>query len=118
MFPTEILQVGDRELRITWDDGHTSVYPLELLRVRCPCALCRAEGAQLAAGESSGRPPDPLRVISGPTPEKLDAIEITPVGRYAVNIIWNDGHRTGIYSFEYLRELCPCEDCKSKRRGA
>lgn len=109
MFPTEILQVGDKELRITWDDGHVSVYPLELLRVQCPCALCRAERAS---------PPDPLRVIAGPAPEKLDAVEITPVGRYAINIVWNDGHRTGIYPFEYLRELCPCEECKAKRRGA
>ena len=39
---------------------------------------------------------------------------ITSVGNYAITIIWNDGHSTGIYSFEHFRRICPCEECKKE----
>ncbi|HEY1266366.1 MAG TPA: gamma-butyrobetaine hydroxylase-like domain-containing protein [Candidatus Binatia bacterium] len=35
-----------------------------------------------------------------------------PVGNYAIMFRWGDGHETGIYTFQYLRSLCPCEECK------
>jgi DUF971 family protein len=41
--------------------------------------------------------------------------EVKPVGKYAISFAWNDGHQHGIYSWEYLRDNCPCEECKARR---
>jgi DUF971 family protein len=49
----------------------------------------------------------------GVKPLKPERAEL--VGRYAVQIHWNDGHSTGIYSFDYLRQICPCPECAAKR---
>jgi DUF971 family protein len=43
---------------------------------------------------------------------KMDAVE--PVGNYAIRIQWSDGHGSGIYSFEHLRKICPCDACSAK----
>jgi DUF971 family protein len=93
-------------LVIEWGDGHRSVYAWKYLRDQCPCAGCR---------EERGKPPDPFRVLSerelqaGP----LAPVAMTPVGRYAYKIVWNDGHDTGIYTLEHLRDLCPCDACRA-----
>ena len=91
--PERIERVGQAALQIRWQDGHESLYPWQLLRSCCPCAACK-EG-------------EPVQAPSGATP-----LEIQPVGRYALTIRWSDGHMTGIFSHEYLRALCPCEECK------
>jgi DUF971 family protein len=44
-------------------------------------------------------------------------MEIRPVGNYAIEFRWEDGHSTGIYAYDYLRSLCPCADCKASREG-
>jgi len=41
--------------------------------------------------------------------------EVEPVGKYGIRFTWNDGHQHGIYSWEFLREHCPCQDCKGRR---
>jgi DUF971 family protein len=46
-------------------------------------------------------------------PEGIHPAEISPVGNYAIQIVWSDGHSTGIYSFDLLRKICPCEKCVS-----
>jgi len=43
--------------------------------------------------------------------------EVKPVGRYALNIAWNDGHASGIYSWDYLREVCQCDECRAHAAG-
>ncbi len=48
----------------------------------------------------------------------LKMVSVEPVGHYAVRIYWSDGHNTGIYSFERLREICPCAECTLARREA
>ena len=48
---------------------------------------------------------------------ELHAVQIGVVGRYAISIQWSDGHDTGIYSYETLRQLCPCEICQPARDG-
>jgi DUF971 family protein len=48
-----------------------------------------------------------------PVPKMLN---VEPVGNYALRIYWNDGHSSGIYSWEHLRNLCPCEECKAARQ--
>jgi DUF971 family protein len=93
-------------LDVRWRDGHESVYPLKYLRGECPCASCRTEREEARN--------NPLRVISGRTSAVIKDVE--PVGRYGMRITWEDGHSTGIYTFEYLREICPCDACKAARK--
>ncbi len=101
------IAVAGRELAIAWADGHESYYPLDRLRRDCPCAGCRAR----AAGP---REDSPLRVVRGPQPEELAVDRLVPVGAYAVQIVWSDGHDAGIYAFEALRRSCPCSACEGR----
>jgi DUF971 family protein len=95
-------------LNITWGDQHASVYPLKYLRAECPCAACRTAREEARS--------NPLRVIGANERAPLHGIsDIEPVGRYGMRIDWKDGHSTGIYTFEYLRQICPCEVCRVVR---
>jgi DUF971 family protein len=100
--PTKVKKINPGELMILWADGHESHFPAPVLRRECPCASCRDEmtGARLIL---------PIHV-----PDELEFRRIELVGQYALQFEWTDGHRTGIFSFEYLRELCACEACKKK----
>ena len=98
--PVEIRRAEDRELQITWADGHRTVLANRLLRQSCPCARCVNE----LTGE---RMLDPASV-----PPDIRASEISLVGRYAVKVRWSDGHSTGIYTFRKLREWCACDACQ------
>jgi DUF971 family protein len=96
----------DREhgLTLVWADGHTSRYNLADLRAGCPCAECR--NARLAGGPSWRAPPgaaDQLRVAGA---------EFT--GSYGLQLRWNDGHETGIFTWELLRRWCGCPRCTSE----
>lgn len=103
--PKAIKQAGPSELGIDWNDGHASVYPVRLLRLNCRCANC--------VEEMSGRPMlDPASV-----PADVKPVVINPVGRYAIHITWSDNHTTGIYTYEHLRNLCPCDECRKKGMG-
>lgn len=99
------IAVAGRELALAWGDGHESYLPFDELRKRCPCALCRGQ---------RDLPPDPLRVVTAPQRGEVGIRRLVPVGAYAVQIVWSDGHDTGIYSFESLRSSCPCPDCRSQ----
>ncbi|MBI3318535.1 MAG: DUF971 domain-containing protein [Candidatus Omnitrophica bacterium] len=90
--PQRIERFGENSLKILWADGHESLYTWGALRAACPCAAC------LPSGEAVGPEVRPL--------------SIQPVGRYALNIRWSDGHTTGIFSYEFLRSLCSCEACR------
>lgn len=94
-------------VEIDWADGHHSHYAFDFLRVRCPCATCRTQRE---------KPP-----LAGALPlyqEKVSAAHAEPVGHYAVRFTFSDGHSTGIYSFDYFREICPCADCAARRTAA
>ena len=95
------------EMRITWDDGHTSVYPFSLLRFACPCAECRGGHANMSSE------PDPA-VFDLPIEETPATIlrKAELVGSYALTIEWEDVHHYGIYNWYYLRALCPCPVCR------
>ena len=45
----------------------------------------------------------------------LKMLNVEPVGNYAIRIEWSDGHNTGIYSFDHLRKICPCAECRGER---
>ena len=96
--PTQIKQSGPRELQITWSDGRVSVYPVAYLRRACRCASCVDEwsGKQILSPEAIS---DDVRPVT-----------ISPVGRYAINFEWSDGHKSGIYTFEHLRAIDPAAD--------
>jgi len=96
--PEAIEQAGPDRLRIRWVDGADCVYDVRDLRLACRCAHCVEEG--------TGRPLlDPTSVPDDVRPRKIES-----VGRYAIQFAWSDGHDTGIYTYEYLRELCPPSD--------
>jgi ATP-binding protein involved in chromosome partitioning len=83
------------QLRIRWSDGAVSDYPPRYLRLCCPCAGC--------VEEMTGRPLlDPAAV-----PMDVHPLAIHHVGQYALRFDWSDGHRTGIYPFDYLRDISP-----------
>lgn len=91
-------------VEITWSDGHTSRYDFPYLRDHCPCALCNDERQKKATlGQSSAALP-----MFKP---RVKAKSATAVGNYAIQIEFTDGHATGIFSFDHLREICPCDAC-------
>jgi DUF971 family protein len=100
LFPTGLKQVDARHLGIVWNDDHESVYDVKVLREACHCAACKDE----FTGEN--------RIPPGSIPDDIHPADISPVGRYGLTIRWSDGHDTGIYPFERLRELCPCPECR------
>ena len=94
--PREITRAGDHDIRILWKSGHESLYPARYLRLKCPCAGC--------VDEWTGRKTlKPQEVSEDVTPDSLEL-----VGRYGLRVHWTDGHSDGIYTFERLRDLCPC----------
>jgi DUF971 family protein len=51
------------------------------------------------------------KIGHGNIPATVERVNVVPVGNYALNFGWSDGHESGIYNFEYLRKLCPCSHC-------
>ena len=96
MQPLDIQVVGE-ELAIKWDDASESYLSLEQLRRQCPCATCQGEADILG------------HVHQGPAqrllPSAFQLVRLSRVGGYAVQLVWGDGHSTGLYSFEYLSRL-------------
>jgi DUF971 family protein len=97
--PTSIRALqSDRILELSWEDGTTARLPYHYLRGECPCASCRDEwtGERMVQPESL-RPDLQLERMEG-------------VGNYAVQFAWNDGHGSGLFTWELLRKLshdCP-----------
>lgn len=93
-------------LEIEWKDGHRSRWTFAWLRNACPCATCveerGAEGRE--PGEAKAKAATLLPMYVAPArPESS-----SPVGNYAISFKWNDGHASGIYSWDYLRRHCLC----------
>ncbi len=99
LMPVRVKRVNPRLTEITWNDGHISAYPSWYLRENCQCASCVEEFTGIK------------KVIPGTIPSGLERVSVSPVGNYALQFEWSDGHFTGIYSFELLRRLCPCPQC-------
>ena len=91
---------GARRVVISWDDHHTSSYPLDYLRSWCPCASCQGHGIGSRYLDLHDQ----------------ELVLLEGVGNYALGFTWADGHSTGIYSFRLLRGLCPCDDCGGEKR--
>ena len=93
--PLEITRANEWDVRVRWSDGHDVVYPAAYLRRRCPCAVC------LTADPSQDATVHPLAIVA--------------VGQYAIRLKWSDGHVAGVYSYDYLRGICPCSQCAKRR---
>jgi DUF971 family protein len=90
--PTEIrLDRAARVLHVSFDDGTTYAFPAEYLRVESPSA------------EVQGHHPGQKQTVAGR--RHVGIMEIEPVGHYAIRLVFDDLHDSGIYSWEYLDEL-------------
>jgi DUF971 family protein len=99
---------SDEELEIQWNDGHLSIYPLFGLRKNCPCAGCRGGHSRMGHYDRS------LFFVNPNLHYEVE--DIKQIGNHAIQITWNDGHNTGMYQWETLRNLCPCEKCYPEQK--
>ena len=95
----ENVEITERSIHIVWDDGHESAYPHRFLRQCCQCAHCVDEMTR------------EQRLDPESIPEDVHAVDQMPIGNYAIQFLWSDTHYTGIYTFVFLREACPCRQC-------
>ena len=98
--PSTIKKQGNKMLEIGWEDGHISRYNFRYLRQNCPCAGCNDEWSSAKIIK-----PDEVAL-------DLEGLKVEPVGGYALSFSFSDQHTTGIYHFDHLRQICPCDDCK------
>jgi DUF971 family protein len=104
-----VLVTTGKGMEIDWADGHRSAWSFAWLREACPCATCVEE--RKLEGRKPGQPrPKPTAVLPMYTPP-AKPLGAHPVGRYAIQFNWQDGHSGGIYSWEYLRRACQCPEC-------
>jgi DUF971 family protein len=87
-------------LEIQWSDGVKMDYPFGLLRKACPCATCREKKRA-----ESTKPKGMLQVLSAAETVPLAVSQMRPVGNYAYNINFSDGHSSGLFTMDLLREI-------------
>jgi DUF971 family protein len=91
-------------IQIQWEEsGHVASYEARTLRLACQCAAC--------VEEMTGK----LMLDPAGVPEGVRALEVRLVGAYAVHFRWSDGHDSGIYPWERLLAICPCDECRFRR---
>lgn len=91
MHPVDIhLDSSSGTLAIRWSDDRTSRFALKFLRGWCPCAVCQGHFAAEMTWQGSA-------------PAELETVE--PVGSYAIRPVWADGHKSGMFAYEYLRRI-------------
>jgi len=98
-------------VEIDWADGHVSRYEFPFLRENCPCAVCNDDREKKQQEKSKGLSALPM------FKERVKARGAKPVGNYAIQIDFSDNHATGIFSFDYLRSICPCAECAKEARA-
>ena len=96
VYPTKLAREADGSLAIEWSDGQRLVYSIAKLREQCPCATCR---------EQRSAPAPLLPVLKPQAARPLTLVGMKPVGNYAYSIEFSDGHGTGIYTLDLLRQL-------------
>ncbi len=99
LLPTKLEMTAEDHLRIHWNDDQVREYSPRELREACPCATCREKRKQAPPASME------LPVLSAAEAAPLKVLGMKPVGNYAYSIAFSDGHDTGIYTLESLREL-------------
>jgi DUF971 family protein len=96
--PTGLRLDENNRLLIDWSDGQQRRYGVRMLRDACPCASCR---------EKKSQPVDPMQLptLTMAQAQPMRILGMKPVGNYAYAVSFSDGHDTGIFTFELLREL-------------
>ena len=94
-------------MRISWLDGHESLYNLPDLRRSCPCAGCAGEGNRAGTVDST----------TSFTLLQTKMVEAQPLNRFGLQFVWGDGHDDGLFSYSMLRAMCPCDQCVAGRRS-
>ncbi|MGD0912756.1 MAG: DUF971 domain-containing protein [Terracidiphilus sp.] len=111
-----VLLSEGKGLEIDWQDGHRSAWSFAWLREACPCATCVDQRNQEGRKPGEAKPKNAaLLPMFTPPPKPASA---HAVGRYAIQFNWQDGHNGGIYSWEYLRRVCQCQECRFTREEA
>ena len=101
MTPKKITQATPGELSIEWSDAHKGKHKMSTLRKYCPCAGCKSE-----IEKNEGMIMLPVLI-----PGQYELRSVQPVGNYALQMKWGDGHQTGIYTYDYLRQICEGSEC-------
>ena len=101
MHPVDLKKTDNRELVITWDDGLVATIPFRVLRDRCQCAGCNEK----RVNPPPEKPSNVLPILSAAEARPLLIDKMHPVGNYAYNVHFSDGHSAGIYTFEMLRNI-------------
>ena len=91
------MQVVGRELAVKWSDGGEDFVPLKTLRRFCPCAACLGE--KDIFGKTYRAPERPYGAGA------FAVARVLPVGGYAIQIVWGDGHNTGLYTWEWIKRV-------------
>ncbi len=99
-YPESITKLDGHAIRIAWSDGMIRRYTAAALRKACPCATCREK--RMAEAD---RPKPPLAILSEREAVVLDVMQMKPVGNYAYNLVFSDGHSSGLFTMEYLRQI-------------
>ncbi|WP_428940491.1 DUF971 domain-containing protein [Fontivita pretiosa] len=107
--PTRLHLKKDQQLEIDWQDGLKSIYPISYLRSMCPCASCKLirEGSDPHDISPAQKKKPLLTILPGNYSGQVTVASAQMVGNYAIKLTFSDGHDTGIYSFEYLRQISP-----------
>ena len=101
-WPTEVrLQKDRRGLQVTFEDGASFTLPAEYLRIESPSA------------EVQGHGPDERKTVPGK--REVEILEVLPVGHYAVRLVFDDMHSTGIFTWDYLHELGREQDARFQK---
>lgn len=103
-----VVDVNNKLMQINWEDGHQSIYDFTYLRRACPCAECQPWK------ERGGPPGEMPESVRNAVAELKQVSDISMVGGYGIQIHWADGHLYGIYDWDYLLSLCPCEEHAGK----
>lgn len=98
--PVELKRTSQRELEIRWSDDYEQRIPYRVLRDACQCARCMDQKTN-----KPDKPAGMLRVLSAAETTPMEIASMKPVGNYAYNIEFSDGHSTGLFTFELLRSL-------------
>jgi DUF971 family protein len=93
---------------IVWSDDHRSHYDFPFLREECPCATCNDQRAKKQSAPVPGGGSGSVLPIYKP---KITARAAKPLGNYALQFDFSDGHSSGIYSYDHLRTICQCPEC-------
>ena len=106
MTPVEIKKIENSALKITWSNGTTALLDNKKLRTNCPCAECREDrGDSSHSKPLTTRKKNSLKIVQNSIDEQISLEKIWSIGNYSLGILWRDYHDSGIYTFEFLKEL-------------